>query len=181
MELQTAKRKDHDTSLNWIRLDKNKIISVIDTDGTETEIQTIEQLCEMYIPAADVSLFSTYTTNKNKKNKCSNMSKKQPQEKPKNVKRPEPPKGQTPISHANTLSEKNNDNVTLDSANKETFYNEVEVLYVLRMYNDKEVIFEMEFEDFSDLQYRKFKLSEKYPTYTFKLKTLRSVVSYADL
>lgn len=178
MELQTAKRKDYDTSLKWIRMEKNKILSVIDTDGAETKIETIEQLCKMYTPVADNSLFATYVTNK--KDKGSKMSKKQPQEKPKNLKRPEPPQGQTPNPNTNTLSE-NVDDTVLPVGDKVSYAKEVEVLYTLQMSDHKEVIFEMDFEDFADLQYRKIKLSEKYPTYTFKLKTLRSVVSYADI
>ena len=191
MILETAKRIRHTTELKWLRLDKsNNILNVIFEDGIEKELHNIDELLKLYTPTADKSMFAHYHIKNNNKVKEPPMSKKQSQEKPSDVKRPPAPKHQTPSPKKTNdfglpevkeyLNMPDVKPPTPESPNI-TFSNDLEVLYILQMFTRKGLEFEMDFEDVNDLYYRKNKLAEKYPKNSFRMKTLRSVVSYVEL
>ena len=170
LQFNTAKRKGYETNLQWLGMKNNKILYGITTKGDEVQINSHSDLKSWYTPTPDDSLFKSYTFNGNKTKKV--MSKKQSQPIPENVIRPTPPKNvvpSTPPSNEVTISS----NVTVS--------NIVETVFVLQMLRGNELLYEMEFEKEDDFNYRHGKLREKYPTYEFRKKTLRSIVSYEQL
>jgi hypothetical protein len=65
---------------------------------------------------------------------------------------------------------------------QETFSDTVETTWVLEIYKlDGELFYSIEFEDEEDFSYHLRKKKEKFPNYKFVRKTVRSMVSYAEL
>jgi len=184
-ELQTAKRLGHETDLKWLTLEDGKIINAIKHDGKEIKINEIGELIHSYDPIAPVSMFKMYFTQKQLKQeredkkvmKESTSKKEQPKSKPVE-KRPNKPKPQkTEELEAAVETEQYTGNFL-----QETFSDTVETTWVLEIYKlDGELFYSIEFEDEEDFSYHLRKKKEKFPNYKFVRKTVRSMVSYAEL
>lgn len=196
-ELQTAKRLGHETDLKWLTLQDGKIVNAIKGDGKEIKINEIGELIHSYDPIAPVSMFKMYFTQKQLKQEKENVStmkestskKKQPASKPKQE-RPKVP-NKTTQKAINDLNNGKGEKVdSIDdlvneshyNGTPETFSDTVETTWVLEIYKlDGELFYSIEFEDKEDFDYHLRKKKEKFPNYKFVRKTMRSMVSYAEL
>lgn len=173
--LITAKRRGYHTEVKWLQERDNVITNVIFDDGTKKTVTTQEELEHLYTPYTK-GLLSSYKFNSRRTIEEPVVSKKESNPMPTGVVRPTPPPSPP------TQVDRTNENIPDDNKlGSEKFTKQIETLYVLQMYRDDELIYEMEFEDFDDLLYRKNKLIEKYPNVSMYIKTLRSVVSYVKL
>lgn len=185
-ELQTAKRLGHKTDLKWLKLENRKVVGMIKEGGEEIKVNTIDELINSYDPVAPKSMFSMYFDKRNLFEEIkegfdsmeeARSKKKQPQQKPKE-KRPKEPKPQK----AETVEDAVETEEYTGSLTQETFSNTVETTWVLEIYiPNGELFYSIEFEDEDDFAYHLRKKKEKFPNYKFVRKTVRAMVSYAQL
>lgn len=189
MELQTAQRIGHTTSLRWLKVEGLRVVCVVDEHGKDRHLSTIHDLCNYYTTLsgepAPVSLFSQFkwqtpvseTLCEEIKTKP-DAHRKKPANEPnskKNSKKDEDIKEST-----TTMAETNGDRETATKG-QVAFEHDVEIVHELLGHCNGELKYLMEFEAWDDLAHRHAKLKEKIPEYSYSFRTKRAIVSYGKL
>lgn len=185
MELQTAQRIGFTTSLRWLKLDGQRIVSVIDNTGTtHAAPKSPQELCCYYKDSTgrnpEPHLFADFAWPRATNNPTNTRKEKKLQQK-NQAKQKEAPKKETiRKENAATMSETNTESPK-HGPHELHFSDTVEVVHELCGHYKGELKYLMEFEAWDDLIYRYTKLKEKMPEYSFSYRTKRSVVNYGKL